>query len=414
MYDGSGNFSFPTVFVDGTIISASAMNTMFTNAQQGFNLALTRDGQGKPSADLNWNAKKITNLADGTAASDAATYGQVTGVTTGNAFRRNLLINGAFDVWQAGAGGSASIAGAVTRTRTADCWWAVRASSATGYTVSQQTGSFGRYALKWQRDSGNSSTANMMLAQSLETANCVRLKRGTGTPMYLSFYAKKGANYSGGNLTVDVVLGTGTDENVLDGYAGAATLATTAISTLSTSLQRFGLAVPASTSINELGVRFTWTPTGTAGADDSITLEGVQLEPASAATDFEFLPFDDTLRRCQRYYEKPGFLYSTAPAQAVMNGGIFLPAIGSGAVACGRFTVRCVQKRSSSGMIITTYNPVAANAQVYNDTDGADCSGVSTGLVPSYDGFYISFIGNAGMTAGDALVVNVTLADPKF
>jgi len=410
MYDGSGNFSFPTVFVDGTIISASAMNTMFTNAQQGFNLALTRDGQGKPSADLNWNAKKITNLANGTAASDAATYGQVTGVTTGNAFRRNLLINGAFDVWQAGAGGSASIAGAVTRTRTADCWWAVRASSATGYTVSQQTGSFGRYALKWQRDSGNSSTANMMLAQSLETANCVRLKRGTGTPMYLSFYAKKGANYSGGNLTVDVVLGTGTDENVLDGYAGAATLATTAISTLSTSLQRFGLAVPASTSINELGVRFTWTPTGTAGADDSITLEGVQLEPASAATDFEFLPFDDTLRRCMRYYEK-AFPYSTAPAQ---NAGFFfaVPSFGTGAIGPGYFPVRCMTKRI--GCAVTTYNPGATNSQVRNITDGADGSGTGGQMLTSCDFFVLTWAQNAGGNPGDIFGINWTVADSVF
>lgn len=417
-WNGTGTFVRAYNWVTDKLASikiiASRMDGEFDNYKAGLENCLTRDGQTPPTAGIDWNSQKITSLAAGTAATDAANLGQVTGVTTGNAFRRNLLINGAFDVWQAGAGGSASIAGGATRTRTADCWWAVRASSATGYTVSQQAGAFGRYALKWQRDSGNSSTANMLLAQSLETANCVRLKRGTGTAMYLSFYAKKGANYSGGNLTADVVLGTGTDENVLDGYTGASTLATVAVSTLSTSLQRFTLAVPASTSINELGVRFTWTPTGTAGADDSITIEGVQLEAASAATDFEFLPFDETLRQCQRYYEKPGFLYTTAPAQNVGNGGIFFPAIGSGAVVCGRFTVRCVQKRSSSGMVITTYNPAAANAEVYNETDGANCVGVSTGLVPSYDGFYISFTGNAGMTAGDALVVNATLADPKF
>ena len=40
---------------------------------------------------------------------------------------------------------------------------------------------------------------------------------------------------------------------------------------------------------------------------------GVQLEAGTAASDFEFLPFDVNLKRCERYYQK-SFAYGTAPA----------------------------------------------------------------------------------------------------
>lgn len=421
-WDGAGTFVRAYNWVADKLASikiiASRMDGEFDNYKAGLENCLTRDGQTPPTAAIDWNSQKITSLAAGVASTDAANLGQITGVTTGNAFRRNLLINGAFDVWQAGAGGSASIVGGATRTRTADCWWAVRASSATGYTVSQQTGAFGRYALKWQRDSGNSSTANMLLAQSLETANCVRLKRGTGTAMYLSFYAKKGANYSGGNLTVDVVLGTAVDENVLDTYNGASVLATTAVSTLSTSLQRFTLAVPASTSINELGVRFTWTPSGTAGADDSITLEAVQLEAANAATDFEFLPFDETLRQCMRYFQK-GFPYTTAPAQNAGESAGTWRLSSKKAGATQQFyldthALMVMMGTSNSTPSITTYNPSAANEQARDLTANADCS--STSAFPNNAGhsFGIDFTGAAGTAVANRIGVNWTAAVANF
>jgi len=379
-FDGSGGWSWSYTWTNeaalGNPISATKMDAQFADAAAGFQNCLTRDGQGKPSANIDWNAKKITNLANGTASGDAINLGQLTGQTTGNAFRRNLLINGGFDVWQAGAGGSASIAGTAARVRTADCWWAVRATAATGYTVSQQTGTVNRYALKWQRDNANASTAVMYLAQSLETANVVRLKRGTPPTCYLSFYAKSGANYSGGNLTVDVVRGTGSDENVLDTYTGATTLATLAQAITGT-LTRYSVAVPIDTSTNELGVRFLWTPSGVAGADDSVTLENVQLEVASAATDFEYLPFDDTLRRCMRYYQK-SFPYGTAPAQ---NAGV-TNAFRGYANATGAWSlITPACRRIGGAWTGTTYNPSVANTQVRYTSAAADMSGTALTVI---------------------------------
>jgi hypothetical protein len=58
------------------------------------------------------------------------------------------------------------------------------------------------------------------------------------------------------------------------------------------------------TTTNQLGIKFTFTPTGTAGASDYFDITGVQLEVGTAPSDFEFEQFETTLRKCQRYFEK--------------------------------------------------------------------------------------------------------------
>ena len=56
---------------------------------------------------------------------------------------------------------------------------------------------------------------------------------------------------------------------------------------------------------------------GTSGATFYIT--GVQLEAGTSATDFEFLPYDVSLERCLRYYEK-SYSYGTAVGTATTDG----------------------------------------------------------------------------------------------
>ena len=52
---------------------------------------------------------------------------------------------------------------------------------------------------------------------------------------------------------------------------------------------------------------------------NNIYLTGVQLETGTAASDFEFLPFDVNLRRCQRYYQKT-YNLDTAPGTSTDTG----------------------------------------------------------------------------------------------
>lgn len=413
-WDGNGNWSWTYSWANeaalGNPISSAKMDTQFADGTAGFQNCLTRDGQGKPSVDISWNSKKITNLANGTAAADAVNLSQVQGLVAAGQSEGNLLINGGFDVWQAGAGGSAIMVGAAARIRTADCWWAVRAASATGYTVSQVAGEVNRYALKWQRDAGNASTAAMSLGQGLETANSVWLKRAS-TACYLSFYAKKGANYSGGDLVVSVIRGTGTDENILDGYTGASTLASL-VQTLTTTLTRYTLSVPGDASTNEIGVKFSWTPSGVAGADDSVTIENVQLEPSAAAGEFEFLPFDETLRRCQRYFQK-SFVYGTAPAQGVgfatPGNHAFFGAFLAGASLSPPYMCPLPASVHPSAAI-TFYNPVRANSYVVDATINADGTTPTATLSASGSWLRLYFYGNAGTSVGNSLAVSYVIA----
>jgi hypothetical protein len=66
-FDGLGNYTaspvpnFPAV--TGTAINSSYYNNVINDIVTAFNNCLTRDGQGKPSASINWNGQTITNIA---------------------------------------------------------------------------------------------------------------------------------------------------------------------------------------------------------------------------------------------------------------------------------------------------------------------------------------------------------------
>lgn len=78
-YDGSGNYTpapapnFPAV--GGAVISATYYNAVINDIASGLSLCITRDGQGKPSGPIDWNAQNLTNV--GTL---AATTGNITNI----------------------------------------------------------------------------------------------------------------------------------------------------------------------------------------------------------------------------------------------------------------------------------------------------------------------------------------------
>jgi hypothetical protein len=120
-----------------------------------------------------------------------------------------------------------------------------------------------------------------------------------------SFWAKKGANYSGGNLTVQVESGTGTDQSAANLLAGSWTGQAHVVNTtqaLTTTMTRYQFTGTVPGGCTQLGVMLQWTPTGTAGADDSITVNGVQLEDGRAPRPFEHRDIEVETEICQRYY----------------------------------------------------------------------------------------------------------------
>jgi hypothetical protein len=215
----------------------------------------------------------------------------------------NPVINGAFDIWQRGT----SIATAAgTNNYSADRWIAYRGEG--GATISRQaTGDTTnlpniQYSARIQRDSGNSSTNPIWFVQPMETTNSIPY---AGQSVVFSFWARAGANYSATSsaLAVNLYSGTGTDQNYVAAYTGAATQINQS-ATLTTTWQRFTYTATVGATATELAMRFTFTPVGTASTNDWFEVTGVQLERGSVATPFRRSggTIQGELAACQRYY----------------------------------------------------------------------------------------------------------------
>ena len=85
-YNGSGTFNINTAgqpVVTGTTITSTAFNLLTADLATGLTTALTKDGQTTPTANIPMGTYKITGLGAGSAATDAAQYGQLqAGATT--------------------------------------------------------------------------------------------------------------------------------------------------------------------------------------------------------------------------------------------------------------------------------------------------------------------------------------------
>jgi len=79
-FNGSGTFALYTPgnpVVTGTTIASSWANNTLTDIATGLTNCITKDGQSTPSADIPMGANKITGLASGTAATDAANIANI-------------------------------------------------------------------------------------------------------------------------------------------------------------------------------------------------------------------------------------------------------------------------------------------------------------------------------------------------
>jgi hypothetical protein len=211
---------------------------------------------------------------------------------------KNAIINGNFDVWQRGTSFS-PIPNALTYL--ADRWCAFPSTGVMAASR-QLTGLTGfQYGLRYQRIAGQTNTGNQNVSQSIESSMSIPFG---GKTVVLSFYAKCGANYSPTSsiLRSTINSGTGTDQNVITGFTGSASVAQN--NTVTTTYQRFSMTYAVPSNATQLSVAFTITGVGTAGADDWFEVAGVQLEMGSVATEFTRAggTIQGELAACQRYY----------------------------------------------------------------------------------------------------------------
>lgn len=321
--------------------------------------------------------------------------------------RRNILINGSFQVWQRGTS-IANPAGTVTY---ACDRWCMSRSTASTQTISRQTGPTGfQYCARIARSAADTSTDTLFLVQGIETANAVAM---AGQPITLSFWMRVGsgwvaqtaANFVGAKVEV----GTGTDEAPFAAFTGNSVAIADNIASPTPGgpwkFYQFHGTVAA--NCNEAKAYVFWSPPNSAAANNYIEVAGMQLEIGTRATAFDMPVFNDELFECYRYYQKT-FDYATAPAQNAGAAGAFYysPYIAGASAFNGPYATLKPKMRVAPSTV-TFYNPSAANAFTRNfsrSTNATATAASGTGQ----NGFNVATTGIAGWALGDLCGVHYT------
>ena len=263
-------------------------------------------------AALNIGADGTTLVANSSASTGVSWAGQP--------FSQPVL-NSAMQIWQRGTSTTATNGNGYFG---ADRWKVY--SGASGRTISQQvTGDttnlpFIQYCSRLSRDSGGASTSAITYWQNFETINT---RPYSGKVVTLSFYARKGANYSEASSNLNAILrtGTGTDQDAFySGYTGASDVINVN-ATLTTTWQRFTYSATIPSTATEMAIGFSANFVGTAGAADYVELTGVQIDLGSVALPFRTNSgtLQGELAACQRYYWRwtAGATYARFPSVGI-------------------------------------------------------------------------------------------------
>lgn len=322
---------------------------------------------------------------------------------------RNLLLNGDVAVWQRTTGGTGSIAVAASQTnaKVADGYYFTTGATQASV-VSQQAGATsGRYYIRLQRNSGQTGTAVMRFSQTLNRSQSVGI---AGQVITISLVGLCGANFSptSGNITVAVNTGTGTSD-----VTGSPTFATgnsAVISqtvALTTSAQTITYTSAAlGSTVTQLAVVISWTPSGTAGAADWAEFGDIKVELGALATPFERKSFAQNWKECMYFYTK-SFNYNVAPAQnaGTGNGELYLAASNVGALANKGISFSAIRFPNVTVGTVTLFNPAATNAQIRDLTQSADY----TSTAQSFQRYVLlNGTGNLATLPGDRNILNYT------
>lgn len=278
---GTGNTE--TVDCDATGYPASGGNDVALWGADDVSYDLWVSGTG-----YNGNATKVL---ENVAIADSSTVDSaVSALALGNA-----LSNGGFDTWS-GATTFSNVSGSGTGAETADGWF-LSQSGAASNAASQQAGfaigadpAAARYCARVGRPAASNSTNAIRFWKTLRPEIVKRLR---GQEVALRYSLKKGADFSGGGLTVKLATGTTESESgdLIDGggFAGNQNRLNQA-RTISTDGDRFEDDVTLGATDAELGVQFSYVPTGIAGANDWFEVQDVDIKGIDETEAFEGRP----------------------------------------------------------------------------------------------------------------------------
>jgi hypothetical protein len=311
------------------------------------------------------------------------------------AYRRNVLINAALEIWNDATG--ATSCGAGVKTAAAECWYVLPSGAPVtrARSTTVRTGAMARYSIELV---GAASVTNVLLGQRIEAADVPKLAREVTFQAYVY-------NGSGASFQPTLFLGTpaGTDDFTTVTNRLSQTLqscANAAWTLVSHTVDISGYTNLANGLQCDLQI-----PSGSMVAGDTVRIMEPMLCPGAVTSTFDFEPIAETEKRCERFFEK-SFLNGTTPAQ---NVGVdtgefrFVAATAAATTQRGFFYFR-TRKRVAPTM--TGYNPAAANAQVRDAVANADCS--STNLVATEVALKIGTTGNASTAIGNPLAIHWT------
>jgi len=311
----------------------------------------------------------------------------------------NPVLNSAFQIWQRGTSGTL---GGTGTTYTADRWATYTASNGT---ISRQVTNdttnlpFIQYCARVQRNSGETATGTVGVFQSFESINSIPL---AGKTVTISFYARKGANFSATSdlLSGFIISGTGTDQNLAStGFTGQTTVATSN-ATLTTTWQRFTATGTVATTATQIGLRFSYASTGTAGANDYFEVTGVQVELGSVVSAFRTNggTIQGELAACQRYYFRMGGLtgytmlgQGVASSTARANAQVMLPVTMRVLPTALDYSTLCLQQYDGE-----TFRP--ATAVILTQLTGVNLLGIQVDVASGLTtGSVFRFVTNASI-----------------
>ena len=204
---------------------------------------------------------------------------------------RNLIINGAMQVWQRNLTQTSTGYGCVDR-------WKNTVSGTT--TFSQDTASLPtgfEYALRWTTGASSSYGQSR---QYLETST-VKILRGR--TLTASSYVKVSGSYSG-YVTWEIAYSTISDSAAGNTWVQLTETSVVTASALDASSDYKRISCNVAIPSNAVGLYIGIVPSATQASGQWVSVTGVQLEVGDVATPFEHESYSEALQKCRRYYRK--------------------------------------------------------------------------------------------------------------
>ena len=285
----------------------------FADVKVGSGVTISQDGDvfatGVTTSSTIKVGAAVTINSDGVvAAGIAVTCGSINGAPIG---RKNVLINGDFNVWQRALGseGTSTLMNSAKAMR-CDRWTGSIQYQAGRHSRQSLSGNIagqgGYYCLRV--GSSNGTSTRISAGQYIEAINARPL---AGRECTLSFYVKfSAATFSAssgsyGNFLSFSNYYTGVNAaSYSTTPASSATHIQLAQGSLPTTWTRYTKTFTPPSDMQNMTISFQFAGLGQTSSDDDFyyELSNVQLELGSQATPFEHISYGENLQLCQRYY----------------------------------------------------------------------------------------------------------------